>query len=205
METLLNKIGQLNNTATSNYNLILERVLKTITEMLKDRGFVITNDCRTIGDIIYKMQENECILSGDGNDESIIVFFHDEERVGVKQLRTWNEKYPDSSVMIVSLEGPTAFTKKEADGNYPNVQFFTFKSLCVNITKHKLVPKHEKIDETTLDYKVSSPEEWPKLYTNDTICQYYNFKPGEIIRITRTIGVPEPIFYYRRVCIPPAS
>ena len=138
MESILNKIGQVNNTATSNYNLILERVLKTITEMLKDRGFAITNDCRTIGDIVYKMQENEAILSGANHTSSIMVFFHDEERVGVKQLRAWNEKYVDNSIIIVSLEGPTAFTKKEADAHYSNVEFFTFKSLCVNITKHHL-------------------------------------------------------------------
>ena len=39
MEALLNKIGQLNNTASANYNNVLERVLITCVEMLKDRGY----------------------------------------------------------------------------------------------------------------------------------------------------------------------
>ena len=123
MEALLNKIGQINNTASANHNIILERVLKTVIEMLKDRGFTITNDCRTIGDVSYKMQENDHIVSGECHGKHIIVFFHNEERVGVKQMRIWNENNSDCDIIIVSLEGPTAFTKREADQNYSNIHF----------------------------------------------------------------------------------
>jgi DNA-directed RNA polymerase I, II, and III subunit RPABC1 len=205
MEGLLLKIGQLNNSATASYNLVLERVLYTTIEMLKDRGYNVVNDCRTLGDITYKMQENEAILFGDHSQHgNVIVYFHNEERVGVKQLRQWNEKNPNSNIIIVSLEGPTAFTKKEADQHFKNCQFFLFQQLCVNITKHSLVPKHEKLTReeiNKLNFKVS--DLFPKLYTNDAISQYFNYKVGDLIRITRTIGYPEPIYYYRLVCSPP--
>lgn len=208
MENILNKIGQINNSATARYNVVLERVLKTCMEMLRDRGYTVVNDCRTIGDITYKMQENEPIVYGEhATEANVFLFFHNEERIGVKQLRNWNEAHSDSTIIIVSLEGPTAFTKKEAEHNYKNIQFFSFQNLCVNVTKHALVPKHEKLSSKevdTLNVQVSNDEEWPKLYTNDAIAQYYNYRPGDIIKITRTVGYPEPIYYYRLVCVSPS-
>jgi len=153
------------------------------------------------------MQENEHVLCGTKDEKHTFVYFHNEERIGVKQLRLWNEIHADCNVIIVSLEGPTAFTKKEADQNYENIQFFLFKDLCVNITKHAIVPKHELLDTTEvqkINYQISdNGSEWPKLYTTDAISQYYNFKPGNLIRITRTIGTQEPVYYYRLVCTPP--
>ena len=139
-------------------------------------------------------------------NQQFLFFFHNEERIGVKQMRTWYENHIGGDLIIVSLEGPTAFTKKEAEHNYKNIQFFCYQNLCVNVTKHSLVPKHEKMtkqDIEQLNIKITDDEEWPKLYTNDAISQYYNFKPGDLIKITRTIGYPEPIYYYRLVSVAP--
>lgn len=205
MEILLNKIGQLNSTTTANYTVVLERVLKTCVEMLKDRKYNVTVDCRTVGDIIYKIEQNDSVMVGESQSGTAIVFFHNEDRVGVKQLRNWNDCNQGSQIIIVSIEGPTAFTKKEAEQNYPDVQFFTFKDLCVNITRHHLVPKHEKLEKNEVNYQVSTDEDWPKLYTTDAISQYYNFKPGDLIRVTRIMGYAEPVFYYRLVCQPPST
>lgn len=207
MDDILNKIGKLNQTANADHSVVLERVLKTATEMLKDRGFAITNDCRTMGDVIYKIQENEPIFTGENANSrysTATVYFYNEERIGVKQLRLWNEKH-DGLLIIVSLEGPTAFTKREAEQSYKNIQFFTFKDLCVNITHHKLVPKHERLNEEEkkkLNFNENTQNEWPKMYTSDVVCQYYNYDIGDIIRITRTIGYPEPVYFYRLVCAP---
>ena len=201
MEELLNKIGQLNNTSKADYTVVLGRTLTTCIEMLRDRGYNVTNDCRTIGDISYKIEHAEFILCGENAaGETTLVYFHNEERIGVKHLRMWSEQNANCNIIIVSLEGPTAFTKKEAEQSYKNVQFFIFKDVCKNITKHSLVPKHEKVDPSSLPFRCGSDDEWPKLYTSDPIAQYYNFKPGDLIRITRTLGYPEPVYYYRLVC-----
>ena len=78
MENLLNKIGKLNNTATANYVTVMENVLRTCVEMLKDRGFVVSNDCRTVGDITYKMEQNDKIIVGENGTSTTLVFFHNE-------------------------------------------------------------------------------------------------------------------------------
>ena len=209
MEELLSKIGQLNNSATASYGLVLERVMRTSSEMLRDRGYTVSTDCRTIGDITYKMEHNAPVLRGErAGNPSITLYFHNEERVGVKQLRQWNELHPNSDHIIVSVEGPTSFTRKEVEQVADDhTQFFMFKSLCANITRHSLVPKHERMSPAEVfDLPVAgSIPELPKLYTTDPISQYYNYKCGDLIRVTRIVGCSEPVFYYRTVCLPPAS
>ena len=126
------------------------------------------------------------------------MYFHNEDRVGVKHLRTWMENATNDKVIIVSIDGPTSFTRRETDDKYSNVSYFTFRDVCVNITRHKLVPKHQRVDACAVPNNVSL-EHLPVLYTNDKVAQYYDFDSGDIIRITRTAGVQEPIYYYRIV------
>ena len=202
---VLSKIGQLNNTAQKSTNQVLMTVLKTTIEMLKDRKYVNIQACQTLEEVVHNMTESRCIVCGYG-ERVIHVYFHNEDRVGVKQLRTWIETSTADNLIVVSLDGPTAFTRKEAEQNYKQVQFFLFRDLCVNITKHMLVPVHEKVSSDALPLKLSaSMSELPGLWTTDRVAQYYAYEPGDIIRITRTAGVQEPVYYYRIVCSPPAS
>lgn len=167
--------------------------------MLKDRGYSNIQACQTIEEITQNMLDTRYIVSGSGT-KTIHVFFHNEERVGVKQLRAWVEGTMADKIIIVSLEGPTAFTRKEADNCYQQVQFFSFRELCVNITRHVLTPQHEKISEQEIPYRLSKERsELPILATSDKVAQYYAYEPGDIIRITRTAGVQEPVFFYRIV------
>lgn len=157
---VLKRIGEINNTSTSNFEHVLDKVMSVCTQMLFDRGYTLSNSCKTINEIKHKMENNDTVLQGfrkiNETINDVIVYFHNEERVGVKQLRTWYEKNPEASIIILSLEGPTAFTKKEAESNYKNIQFFLFKHLCVNITKHKLVPKHEKVEITDVPFDIKN-------------------------------------------------
>ena len=143
--TVLPKIGQLNNTSQKSTRQVLFSTLTTVIEMLKDRGHTNIQACQSMDEIAQNMTNFQHIVCGAGHS-NVFVYFHNEERVGVKQLRTWLEASADY-IIIVSLEGPTAFTRKEAE-THNRVQFFLFKELCVNVTKHRLVPKHEKIQES---------------------------------------------------------
>lgn len=200
------KIGQLNNTAQKSTRQVLFNSLKTMIEMLKDRGYSNIQSCQTLEEITQNMTDNRYVVCG-GGETHVQVFFHNEERVGVKQLRSWVETSTAEAIIIVSLDGPTAFTRKEAEQSYPHVQFFTFRDVCVNITKHQLVPKHEKVtDPSSIRLKTSeSKNELPVLYTTDRIAQYYAYAPGDVVRITRTVGVQEPVFFYRLITAPPAA
>ncbi len=171
--------------------------------MLSDRGYTNIQACQSLDEVKQSMTDNTCTICGNG-DRTVHVYFHNEDRVGVKQLRNWVENSTADNIIVVSLEGPTAFTKKEAETSYSQVQFFLFGQLCVNITKHTLVPTHTRIKELPMPVS-KDMSEIPSLFTTDVISQYFAFEPGDIVRITRTVGSQEPMYYYRIVRRPPAT
>lgn len=200
-DALLQNIGKLNNTAQSQSSNVLVKTLTTCLQMLNDRQCTNLQACQTVDEITQQMLESKHVVTGITNSKRAIkIFFHNEERVGVKQLRAWTDQCGEDAIIIVSLDGPTAFTRKEADNAQLNVQFFTFQELCVNITRHILVPSHEKISKEQLPINITKNcAELPILATTDKVSQYYAYQPGDIIRITRTSGVQEPVYYYRIV------
>lgn len=199
MAALLAKIGQLNNTAHQRTAAVLIKTLKTCIQMLKDRGYANIQSCQNVEEIQQNMIEGRYIVSG-GGKQTAHIFFHNEDRVGVKHMRVWVESSAADKLVVVSLEGPTAFTRKEAEGWQNRIQFFTFRDLCVNITQHTLVPRHERVSENDVPYRLSpNKAELPVLASSDKVAQYYSFDPGDIIRITRSAGVQEPVHYYRIV------
>ena len=210
MSDTLDRIGQLNNTAQKTTEQVLVSTLKTCIAMLKDRGHDFVQACQTMDEITQNIVEARPIVTANGRGRTdaphTCVYFHNEDRVGVKALRQWIENSTADAIIVVSLEGPTAFTKREVEQNCPQVQFFLFRDLCVNITRHTLVPKHELVSETDIPVELSaSKHELPMLWTTDRVAQYYAYRPGDIVRITRTAGTQEPVHYYRIVRHPPAS
>jgi len=174
--------------------------------MLTDRGYTMIQSCQSIDEIREHMSDFSHIIFA-SEPKMIKVYFHNEDRVGVKQIRTWLEHAPNEKIIVISLDGPTTFTKKEVELNYPGVEFFLFKDLSVNVTKHKLVPQHTRLtpkEISELNYATTDTfSHFPSLYTTDRIAQYYGYCKGDIIRISRTAGVNEITPYYRVVRSPP--
>lgn len=203
MDQHVEKIGRLNNTSISIPNHVIERVLTVLCEMLMDRGMSMS--CKpTFADMYHAMSNGTSLMRAhdEKTDTMTHVYVHNDERVGVRHARTWMEAHPNDVVLIISLDGPTAFTRKEMDGNFKGlVEFFTFSELCVNITRHILVPRHEAIrpDDLPVEIRNTPRSTLPKLYERDKVARHYAWKPGQLVRITRLYGVDEPYYYYRIV------
>jgi len=189
MSAILDKIGSIHSTCLVDGMKVLQQVLLNCEQMLKDRN------CKNIektSSILDCMDENKEVITGRG-EKSINIYFYNEERIGVKFLRNILETTNVEKIIIISLEGPTTFTRKESESH--NVQFFLFKELFVNITKHEVCPRHELWTEVI----PWSNEELPKIFVFDPIVQYYDFPIGSVIRIKRVFGLNEPTYYYRVV------
>lgn len=148
-----------------------------------------------VRDIFSNMEDTLPCIKGCG-ECTIDVYFHKEERVGVKFLRTIVDNSQSDQSVIISLEGPTTFTKREAEDT--SVQFFTFRELFTNVAKHSVVPKHERVPADSIPW---SANELPKISIADPIVKYYNFPIGTVIKITRVLGAHEPHTYYRVVAV----
>ena len=134
------------------------------------------------------LDEREAV-SGRG----VRVFFRMDDKVGVKTVRTIMESATEGvKTIIVSVEGPTPFTRKEWS---KRVQFLTYSQLTVNITKHALVPRHELCAQPP----TADVHKYPKILDTDPVCQWYDFPVGSLVKITRVFGGAEPHSYFRVV------
>ena len=162
----------------------------TCEEMLRDRGCARVT-CEA--DALETIRDGTPLLRGRGGRVDYDIYVHGEERVGVKFARNVLEA-SDSSVVIVSIEGPTPFTRKECEGR--PVQFLLARDLCYNVTHHALVPHHERVAEAP-----APPDKLPKILDTDSVAQYHGWPVGTVVRVWRHFGGHEPVPYFRVVAL----
>ena len=197
MHDFLQRAGSVRKCIHGNGRRTVERVLTTAREMLSDRGYTHAEE----GDETAP-SPSDWVLAGRRGDDGAAVYvylYRDEARVGIKYARTVYDYCTehDATAVVISLDGPTPFAKRRFEDGM--LQFFTINDLCVNITRHVLVPVHERVED--LPPHVTTKQDLPLMLTTDKVCQYYNWPVGAIIRIWRQFGGQEPIPYYRVVAL----
>jgi DNA-directed RNA polymerases I, II, and III subunit RPABC1 len=91
--------------------------------------------------------------------------------------------------IIVYRNGITPSAKKSLDTTNYSFELFSLGELQLNVTHHRLVPKHERVSQSIkniLDTKYKG--QLPFCLSTDPIVRYYAFKKGEYIKITRKDG-----------------
>ena len=196
---LIRRFGCIHKAIHGDGRWVLERIVTTCEQMLRDRGCIRVERCED--DLC------ETILDGSmpvmqgwySSGARIALYVHAEDRVGVRFARMAIEREmsrPDDpcELVIVSPEGPTPFTRKECEGK--GVQFIPARSVCQNVLRHALVPKHERVE--TGPHNVRR-EHLPRILDTDAIVQYHNWPLGTIVKIERNFGGNEPSVYFRVV------
>lgn len=193
MEEIASKFGCVHKTVHGEGRDVIERILNTCEQMLHDRGCLHVS--RTANALEVIAEASRPVLSGStAEGRRIEVYVHGDEKVGVKFARQLVEQSEDADLVIVSLEGPTPFTRKECEGR--RVQFLLARDVCFNVTHHHLVPKHEVVPCPPFDL---TPDQLPRILDTDPIVQYYNWPVGTVVRVWRCYGGYEPTPYFRLV------
>ena len=191
MEDVLARFGRIHASIHGDGLQIITQVLNTCEEMLKDRAY---SQVTKVSNILETMKICRPVIMGrDGVQDDVDVYLHNEDRIGVKFIRGLPT---DRSILIVSIEGTTPFTRKECEDR--KVQFMFARELCYNITKHQLVPKFEVVSTPPNGVELS---QLPKMLCADPVVQYFNWPIDTIVRVWRCFGGHEPIPYYRRVAV----
>ena len=138
------------------------------------------------------------------------VYFAIDPKVPVKKMRDYIQHMTDSKVnhaIIVYAHQITPSAKSEIP---PNLVIETFKAneLFENITKHKLVPPHYKLDDfevlELLKLKKTEKHKLPRYDPEDPIVKYYHWPIGSVIKIIRKFGNhQDPQIYWRHVRVCP--
>jgi DNA-directed RNA polymerase subunit H (RpoH/RPB5) len=180
------------------------RVVHEARAMLSDRGCASVYGPATPHDIVECVLARAPVARGTALPSSAteVYVVHPEEKVGVKTIRSILENCladaaacDDGCVILVSKEGPTPMARKIEDPNC-RLQYFTLRDLCMNPTRHALVPRHVRVDEPP---EGVDPKTLPLLLMTDRIVRHYDWCEGTVVRIERCYGGHEPILFFRRV------
>ena len=85
-------------------------------------------------------------------------------------------------------------------------QVFVIPELLFNITRHRLVPKHEvvadpdEISQVIKRYNVRTRTQLPIILRTDPVARYFGLKPGQLMRITR-ISPSSGLYTMYRCCV----
>ena len=149
-------------------------IIQNIKDMCKDRGYHILWE-----------RENEIVT------DACFIIFTNDIKININYIKDITHMMTEQQIdhVIIVYNGNITINNhnlKEIKSIY-NIEFFNEKLFMINITKHKLVPKHEKLSKTDVNYKaiVKERTHLPYILEQDPICKYYNFKSSDILKITR--------------------
>jgi len=188
----------------------------TCQEMIEDRGFKLDKNYKELTDADFKYLTHEKKLdiyaSKTNGDKihGIYIKFITTLRIKPTLIKNYVDEIRElinnidllDIIIVLKIEPNNTIYKLEKE---KMVQIMNCKELQINKTKHTLVPKHqlitdEEANELLKKYSLISKSQLPLILISDPICRYYNFKQGDIIKITNnSISQNKGYEYYRCV------
>ncbi|RPD61149.1 RPB5 subunit of DNA-directed RNA polymerase [Lentinus tigrinus ALCF2SS1-7] len=184
----------------------LWKVNRTIHELVKDRGFQVSDDeinmdlatfrshYASQSGNVDRSQLNFFTNHRDNPMLQIFVFFTDEKSVKIKTMRKFVQILEEKNIQqgIIVFPGnmtPPARKVIVAMASQFKLEEFSESDLLVNITHHTLVPRHEVLTpeqkkELLETYRLKETQ-LPRIQLADPVARYYGLKRGSVVKITR--------------------
>lgn len=168
-----------------------KQAINVLYYMLMDRGYFIEYKKDDDKDN-ENVNENAYVIRGRNKTDVILCFLSDEDKLniqGIKDRITVMNKEGSKKCIIVYRNSVTSSAKKSLETLEYEFELFALHELQLNITKHRLVPKHTRVsieekEELDKNYK----GKLPILLHTDAVARYYAFQKGDYVRITRKDG-----------------
>ena len=154
------------------------RIINTCKEMITQRGYVIESE------------SDDYIICVSAEGEKIYIILISTPKFNIEKLTEYivlmNQVNISHSIIIYG-DTITPMTKKAIQTTTElEIELFSESELLFNITKHSLVPIHEKLSEyENKVFKKRFGVKFPIILTTDPISRFFNFKKNDIIRVTR--------------------
>lgn len=93
---------------------------------------------------------------------------------------------------------------RSLESEFSNLTLFSYKNLMFNLVDHQFVPQHESLTaaekiKLLSDFMIKDYNKLPLISKYDPVCRYYNFKIGDVLRITRPSDANMTHVTYRHV------
>ena len=155
-----------------------QNAMNTCNDMLNDRGFIESG----IIEEQYKIYEK------DTNKTMLII--SQSDKLNIDYMKEYIKLLSDNEIkscIIVYNNDITPSAKKVVENLFQySIELFTLNELQFNITKHRLYNKHEKLNqEERREFVEKYGIKIPVILEKDPVSRYFNFKKGNVIRVTR--------------------
>ena len=168
----------------------METIVENCKKMLIARKYTSIED--------FVEDEETFIYAVDCSKRKVMVKFLENSRLNISTVKQCIADFANREVKhgIILFNGdPTASAKKTLanldTSSQIKITMFPMKKFHYCLTDHRLVRPHFKIkkDECQRIKKHYGDKQLPTLLSSDPVARYYNFKPGDVIGITRKNGV----------------
>eukprot|EP00622_Pseudochattonella_farcimen_P006230 FR742007.1.p1 GENE.FR742007.1~~FR742007.1.p1 ORF type:complete len:222 (+),score=33.51 FR742007.1:131-796(+) len=181
----------------------LFRIRKTCLKMLSKRGYLVSDEelngtsqdfVDKFGDESTRDQMMLFVEKTDDTSDQLMVFFPEDEKVGVKPIKSFCDQMQQQNVsraIMVVKHSITPFAKQaiqEMAENY-KIEYFRDSELLVDITEHRLVPEHIVLDDVSKKkllkrYRLRQGQ-LPRIQKDDPVARYYGLEKGMVVKIIR--------------------
>ncbi|XP_021750411.1 DNA-directed RNA polymerase V subunit 5C-like [Chenopodium quinoa] len=189
---------------------------KTLFELLNDRGYAVPNSelTRSLPEFRAEFGQKPdplslriCVPLRVDSSSKILVTFGGTEEIKKGNIFTIFSQVIHKEILhriILVLQSKMNHHARKVVDEYPvKTEIFQISDLLVNITKHVLTPKHEKLttqEKTCLLQKYQVKEhQLPRIQENDAIARYHGHEKGQVMKVGYTAGLPSSLVTYRCV------
>lgn len=166
----------------------METAIKTVKEIINQRGYKISDE------------SDDNIIGTNPGGSQIVVFKTPVSKFNVDRVKEYINllrKMEKNHCIVIYSDCVTPMTKKLIENSVDvKIELFTLEELQYNITRHRLVPKHDRL--SPVDAKNFKKEFGLKMGTimrTDPVARFYDFQRGDIIKITRKSDDSQYITY----------
>ncbi len=158
--------------------------IKTIQEMFDTRAYSVSD---TALDFKYAQ------LTGYRPDGRLVIVFGgfaDKVSIGhVKECIAFMTTVNCTHGVVVYEDSVTPMVKKLVENNgIIRLELFSVDELGFNITKHRLVPKHEKATDSDLEQVKKYLDKIPSMLASDPVARFHGFDRGTLVKVSRSDG-----------------
>ena len=164
-----------------------ERAKETLCEMIQLRGYTL-------------IQDEPLMVAVKPNRMQVLMFFQDQSSFDVKSLTTlivMMEEVGCLHAIVVYREKVTSTVKTNVKNmQYHHIEFFSEEELQYNPINHILQPRFEKLPEDeALQFRKQYRLKCPCMRQDGAVSRFYDFQPGDVIKITRRKPTGDYICY----------